>query len=221
MQMFPLAKAFFERGFNAVLWDLRHHGNSTGAETYGKHEIGDVIRVVETIGADPSVDPDRVALLGFSLGAAMSLGAASADAECRISGVVADSAYGSLRDTGFWYVRLFGNIPRPIAWPAAFVMLSFGSWISDLELDRLNPRDWATSVRAPVLVIHGEKDRQVKPGSGQEIYMRLPEPTKEIWLVPDAGHTKAFFKNPAEYVDRVSTFLARANRPTCLATATD
>jgi pimeloyl-ACP methyl ester carboxylesterase len=214
MQMFPLAKAFFDRGFNTVLWDLRHHGNSPGNETYGKREVPDVLRVVDHVRLQPGVDRERVDLLGFSLGAAMSIGAASTDHACAIHAIVADSPYANLRDTGFWYVRLFGRVPRFVAWPVGFITLNFGAWMSDLDVSLLNPSDWATSVRAPALVIQGEKDRRVNPDSSGRIFANLG-PNKELWIVPDAGHTEAFYKDPGAYVDRVTLFFASADRTVC------
>jgi pimeloyl-ACP methyl ester carboxylesterase len=215
MQMFPLAKAFFDRGFNAVLWDLRHHGNSRGDETYGKQEVPDVLRVVDHIRNEPAVDPKRIDLLGFSLGAGMSIGAASADPGCAIHAIVADSPYANLRDTGFWYVRLFGRVPESIAWPVAFITLNFGAWMSDLDTRRLNPSDWAASVRVPVLLIQGEKDRRVNPDSSSRIFAKLGS-KKDLWVVPGAGHTEAFYKNPQTYVDRVTTFFADSVRAGCV-----
>jgi pimeloyl-ACP methyl ester carboxylesterase len=217
MQMFPLAKAMFERGRNVVLWDQRHHGNSGGAATYGKNEVGDVLRVIDDIRKDSSVDPKRISLVGFSLGAAMSIGAAAADTGCRIHAIVADSAYANLREPGFWYVRLFGWVPGFITWPTATIMTGFGSWVSRLDLDRLNPADWAAAVRVPALLVHGEKDRRVPPDSSRQIYDRLPF-KKEIWLVPGAGHTKAFSTNPAAYIERVSLFLEDAGPAECSTT---
>jgi pimeloyl-ACP methyl ester carboxylesterase len=207
MQMFPVAKAFFDRGFNTVLWDLRHHGNSGGEATYGKAEIQDVLRVAEKVRADKSVDPQQISLLGFSLGAAMAIGAASADSSRTIRAVAADSPYANLRDTGFWYVRLWGRVPSAVAWPVASIALRFGSWVSDVDAKDLNPSDWATSVRATVLLIQGEKDRRVNPDASAKIFADLSS-KKELWVVPGAGHTEAFYKNPQEYVDRVAEFFS-------------
>jgi pimeloyl-ACP methyl ester carboxylesterase len=208
MQMFPVAKAFFDRGFNAVLWDLRHHGNSGGAATYGKAEIQDVLRVIEQVRGDKSVDPQQVSLIGFSLGAAMSIGAASADSARTIHAIAADSPYANLRDTGFWYVRLWGRVPSAVAWPVASIALTFGSWVSDVDAGELNPSDWATSVRAPVLLIQGEKDRQVNPDSSAKIFANLGS-NKELWVVAGAGHTEAFYRDPQEYIDRVAEFFSK------------
>ena len=214
MQMFPIAKSFFERGYNVVLWDLRHHGNSDGEATYGRDEIPDVGRVIKRVASDPAVDAARIDLLGFSLGAAISIGAASVDQTCTIHAVAADSAYANLSDTGFWYVRLFGHIPRFIAWPTAFVALTFGAWISDLDRSRLNPSEWAVSVSAPTLLIEGEEDRQISPNSSGEIYEKMRS-EKELWHVANAGHTEAFYKNPAGYIDRIAAFFSKPQHRTC------
>jgi pimeloyl-ACP methyl ester carboxylesterase len=221
MQMFPLAKMFFEKGHNVVLWDQRHHGNSDGAETYGKYEVPDVLRVIDHIRTDSSVDASRISLVGFSLGAAMAIGAAGADTECRINAVISDSPYANLRETGHWYIRLFGRLPAFLAWPAAIVTTGFGSWISGLDMSSLNPRDWATSVQAPVLLIHGEKDRRIPPDSSREIYARLPSFRKELWLVPGAGHTQAFSKNASAYLERVTQFIDAAGPVHCVPMTTD
>jgi pimeloyl-ACP methyl ester carboxylesterase len=214
MQMFPIAKAFFDRGFNVVLWDLRHHGNSQGDETYGKKEISDVLRVVDRVRTEPHVDPQRIDLLGFSLGAAMSIGAASADRRCSIHAIIADSPYANLRDTGFWYVRLFGRVPRFVAWPVAFITLNFGAWMSDLDTEQLNPSDWAASVRVPALLIRGENDRRVNPDSSAKIFANLG-PDKELWVVRGAGHTDAFYKDRTAYMDHAQAFLAGPGRRPC------
>ncbi len=219
MQMFSVAKAFFERGFNAVLLDSRRHGNSGGAVSYGTREIPDVLRVVDYVRRDPAVDPDRVYLLGFSFGAAIAIGAASVDHACAIRAVVADSPYASLRDTGFWYMRLFGRIPGFIVWPAGLVAVDLSAWIANLDIRHLNPADWAGSIGVPVLLIHGEKDRWINPDSSAQIFANLRS-KKELWRVPGSGHTEAFRKNPAGYVDRVSTFFSTADEA-CIPEATD
>lgn len=220
MQMFPLARRLFREGYNAVLWDLRGHGNSGGRPAYGKYEAQDVVRVVDQVRGDPSVDPDRIALVGFSLGAAMAIGAAAADGECRISGVVADSPYADFQRTAFRYMRLFGWIPSFMVWPAAKVAFLTGGWASGADLDRLNPRDWAASVRAPTLLIHGTKDWRITPDNSREILARIPV-RKELWMVEGAGHTGAFAKDEEGYTRRVVDFLSSVSRAECVAAMSD
>src|SRR5262245_66006784 len=121
MQMFPLGESLFKRGFNVVLWDLPYHGNSGGSATYGQHEVRDLLRVVKMVSGNAAVDPRRVSLIGFSLGAAVTIGAAASNEQCLISAVVADSPYASLRETAHWYVRLLGQIPEAVVWAVAAI----------------------------------------------------------------------------------------------------
>jgi pimeloyl-ACP methyl ester carboxylesterase len=107
-----------------------------------------------------------------------------------------------------------------VVWPTAAITVGFGSWLSQVDVDRLNPRDWAHNVRVPALIIQGAFDRQVKPDGGREIFNRLPT-MKEFWLVPNAGHTDAFQKNPDVYSARVAEFFMRHSRTECPAVVTE
>jgi fermentation-respiration switch protein FrsA (DUF1100 family) len=84
----------------------------------------------------------------------------------------------------------------------------------------MNPSDWAVSVRAPTLLIEGEEDRQISPNSSDEIYEKLRS-EKELWHVPNTGHTEAFYNNPAGYIDRIAAFFSEPHRRTCSSKVTD
>lgn len=206
MQVFPLAKAVFARGYNVLLWDLPHHGNSGGSTTYGPDEIASLLRVVDWARAHPDVDRDAVSAIGFSLGAGMSIGAAASDRECRIRSVVADSPYSSVAETGEWYARVFGVIPKPIAWPTAAVSLRVGSLLAGIDVQSLSPRDWAARVQAPVFIVQPGNEWSVKPESASEIFERLGS-RKELWVVPGVRHVHAFQGYPQEYTERVTRFI--------------
>ena len=214
MEWFPVAERIFRAGYNVVLWDLRGHGNSGGRLSYGKHEIPDILGVIDLVRQEPNVDSERIALIGFSMGAAFSIGASAFDEGCWISGVIADSPYASLRETAIWYMRVFGWLPSFVVWPVATVTIELAQWISHTNIDRLSPRDWAPSVRSPVLLIHGEKDRRIDSRSSQQIYERIPT-RKELWPVPDSGHTGAFEKDPTGYMEKILSFLSTLKRSEC------
>src|SRR5262249_42250547 len=85
MELAPLAQAMFNEGYNAVLWDSQSRQIS-----YGPKEIEQVRRIVGSIRTDPHVVMNEVFIVGFSLGAAIAIGAASADTDQYIRGIVAD-----------------------------------------------------------------------------------------------------------------------------------
>jgi len=205
LEMVPLADVLFKAGYNAVLWD----GNSRQI-SYGPKEIDQISRIVSTIRNDPHVDADRIYVIGFSLGGAMAIGAAAVDTNRYIRGIVADSPYANLKDVASHYLRGFGKLPTPVVYPLRTVTLAAAGAIHGIEFDSRNPADWAERVTCPVLLIHGTSDRSVPANQSSLILERLRSP-KELWLLNNIGHTKAFRSNPDEYVRRVHQFLSSKN----------
>ena len=56
-----------------------------------------------------------------------------------------------------------------------------------LVTDRFDSLSRIAKVRAPILVLHGERDRVVPVRFGRALFDAAPEP-KEGWFTPDAGH---------------------------------
>jgi len=201
MELAPLAQAMFHEGYNAVLWDSRSRQIS-----YGPKEIEQVRRIVGFICKDPHVVMNEVFIIGFSLGAAIAIGAASADTDYEIRGIVADSPYANLKDIASRYVTAFGTIPTAVVWPARTVTLTIAKAMHGIEFKNRNPADWAERVTCPVFLIHGKSDETIPYKQSEQILERL-DTYKELWLVERTGHTKAFSSSPAEYVRRVVDFL--------------
>src|SRR5436305_2013193 len=88
----PLALSFQQAGYNVLCFDFRAHGLSAGRFTsVGQHETRDVLGAVDYLRSrSAEVDPTRIAVIGFSMGAVATIKAA---ARCPdIAAVVADSA---------------------------------------------------------------------------------------------------------------------------------
>jgi pimeloyl-ACP methyl ester carboxylesterase len=203
VELLPLARSLFAQGYNAVLWD-----SSSRQVSYGPREIDQIQRIVASVRTNLHVDPNRIYLIGFSLGGAMAIGAAAADTERHIRGIVADSAYADLEAVASRYVKAFGAIPSPVAWPAKTVTFATARALHGIDFQTRNPEDWAQSVECRVLLIHGKADRRIPPEHSEKIFERL-HAEKELWLVDDAGHTQAFGVNPDAYTERVAGFLNR------------
>ena len=92
-----------EHGWNALLFDLRHHGESGGdATTFGVKEKEDVRAAIAEARRR---SPEPVVLWGVSLGGASVVMAAAEDPS--VAGVVCDSSYRDLPDTVRHHVALF------------------------------------------------------------------------------------------------------------------
>jgi hypothetical protein len=96
------------RGWNALLYDSRHHGRSGGdRSSFGWFERHDVRAAVAEAGRR---SPGPVVVWGISMGAAGTILAAAEDPA--IAGVVADSSYRNLEDTVRHHLGAVGRM-RP------------------------------------------------------------------------------------------------------------
>ncbi len=183
---------FRPRGFDVIVYDSRGHGDSGGDTcSYGVFEKADLRRVLD------SVRPGPIVLLGTSLGAAVALIEAGEDR--RVSAVVAAETFSDLRTVaterapfGFtrWSIRRAFQIAEERG---------------HFSIDAASPLAAAPSIACPVLLIHGEADRDTPPGHSRRVFDAL-RAEKRLIMVPGAGHngslTPAVWTEIEQWVDR-------------------
>ena len=199
-----VAERFAARGFDVVAYDSRAHGASGGnACTYGFYEKHDLMRVVDAIDGGP------VVLLGVSMGAAVAMQAAAIDP--RIAAVV-----------GAEIVSDLGTVARERA-PFFYTHRDIARALTEAEREGqfsvadVSPQRAAALVRVPVLLVHGERDRETTPDHSRRVYAALPG-SKRLIVVPDAAHNGSL--TPATWIE-IERWLDAAVRPADIgATAT-
>lgn len=164
----------WDAGFNVLAVDYRGYGKSTGQP----HEAGlylDAESSLAFLEARDDLDPARIVIWGFSLGAAVAadLGVASPRAA-----LVLEAPFTSQDDL----IRLASPYDIP------------GAWITDAEL---NTRQKVGGVTCPVLVAHGTADLAVPFWMGEEVFTAAPEP-KRFVAVPDGRHSNLLKKAKQE-----------------------
>jgi hypothetical protein len=192
-----------EHGYAVLLPDARRHGESGGElATYGVKEADDVHRWVSWIYQhDP---PQCVYGFGESYGAALML--QSLAVEDRLCAVAVESTFSTAHEMSFervsgplhlksWFGRTLG---RPAIWSATvYARLRYG-----VDLLQPSPLEAVRGSRVPVLLIHGEADRNIAPRHSQMIANAAPDHV-ELWLVPHAGHTMAWAAAHQEFESRL------------------
>jgi dipeptidyl aminopeptidase/acylaminoacyl peptidase len=170
-------------GFLVIAYDQRASGESEGtAVTGGPLETADLRSVIDQAVTLPEVDPERLGVYGFSMGATVAIIAAAGDE--RIDAVVADSPYASLREISAKVLRDRG-LPE---WPFVDLMnLSF-QWSFGVDMASCD----ATAVAAriaprPLLILAGEKDQVVPHDHPQRIFSAAREP-RRLAISPGGGH---------------------------------
>ncbi|MBN2371234.1 MAG: alpha/beta fold hydrolase [Vicinamibacteria bacterium] len=172
-----IARRFVPRGYDVLIYDGRAHGASTGQHcTYGYHEKRDLSLALDRLGSERG---STVVLIGHSLGAAVALQAAAV--EPRVSHVIAVSSFSDLdsivRDRAPWFVTS----------QDVTAAMALASRRGDFIPAEASPRRSATMIRVPVLLVHGECDRETTADHSRRIFDSLSSP-KELVIVPGADH---------------------------------
>jgi pimeloyl-ACP methyl ester carboxylesterase len=182
-----------EHGYGVLLFDFRGHGASERAQvTLGDHERCDLRSALDFVDAQPGVD--RIGAIGFSMGAATLTHVAAEDE--RLEAVILEASYPDLYSALMNRSRLFGPISQ---WPTLWMF-------HDVDLDAVRPVDDICRISPrPVLLIYGDQDHVLPPGSAQTMFEAACDPV-ELWIIHGAHHGDYFGFAPKSYLDRVVSF---------------
>jgi fermentation-respiration switch protein FrsA (DUF1100 family) len=198
-----IAIALWRKGFNVILYSYRGMSGSDRAPvTFGIKEVLELQAVIAF--ARKRIPNARIGLLGYSMGAVVSLlGAAG---EPGVEALVLDSPFSDLRTELIENVRHKAHVPgAPFVWLAAIMLRArSGIRLADCSplavLSSLEPR--------PLFFIHGGADEMTSVNHSRRLYDAYRGP-REIWIVQGAPHTGAYFADRPLYVERVAGFFAR------------
>ena len=158
----PFARLLARAGIDVLLWDYRGYGRSSGRTTE-RGTYTDARAVREAAVARDGVDPERLLLLGESLGGAVALKLAT---EHPPAGLVLQSAFTSVRDVAAVHYPFIPRALVPDAYPSKRIV---------------------AGLRAPLLVLHGARDEIVPVAHGRALYGAAPEP-KRSEVFERTGH---------------------------------
>lgn len=197
-------------GWNALPFDLRHHGESGGmVSSFGHFEKQDV-RAAIAFARAKCTGP--VVLWGVSLGGATVTLAAADDPT--VAGLVCDSSYRSLRDTVGHHLRLF----RSFAWwlrivPSWPVTDEIVFWIGrrgGFDPDAVDVRGAAAHLAGrPCLFVCNSGDRRMPSEIAFELQASAGERAK-VLVVPGTSHGGAYRDGTAAYETAVTEVLNAA-----------
>ncbi len=181
--MVPVSEPLIDAGIHTLLLDARCHGRSDDAEFTSMPSFAeDLAAGVRWLRDQPGVDPDRVLVVGHSVGAGACLLAARDDP--RIAAVISLS---SMADPREMMTRMLsvGRVPRPLI-PVSLRIVEhvIGTRFADFA-----PLVTLGALQIPVLLVHGDQD----PVVPVEDVHRLARVARnvEVLVIPGAGHTEA------------------------------
>lgn len=180
--------------YDVVTFDFRGHGESGGFFGWTAHEQQDLEQVMTCLKGQGY---DHAGVLGFSLGAAVALIAASQNRN--IHSVIAVSAPVDFWqiDYHFWEPEMLEDLKLNIGHKG------FGKGVrpGNPLAPKIKPLDIVAGISpTPVFFIHGEKDWLIKPRHSEQLFARCGEP-KHLAIIPDAGHAeKIYDTHPEEFL---------------------
>lgn len=195
-------------GYGVLLYDARGHGESNGrGMDFGWYGESDAAGAVDFLVGQADVSPDRVGLVGLSMGGEEAIGAAGADD--RVAAVVAEGAT-ARTDDDKGYLAAYGVRGRL---QQGVDRVTYG--LVDLLSAAPEPDALGRSVAAArsrpdptefLFVTGGDM-----PDEGLAAD-RLAGSAGDVstWTVPGAGHTEGLSTSPEEWERRVVGFLDRA-----------
>ncbi len=199
----PVAQALSRRGFSVLMFDLRGHGESGGDRfSLGQYEERDV-RGAIAYARGRGFAAGAIGVLGFSMGGAATILAASRAPE--VGAVVADSAFASARD------MVDREFPGESGLPALFIppTVLAARVLQGVDIDSMSPERAMTEIHAPVFVIHGQADDLVPVSHAVRNFAASRNPASELWAIPGATHNTSYQTAGDEYLSRVAAFFER------------
>lgn len=194
-------------GFNALVMDLREHGDSTiedGRTALGTEEYRDVLGVWDWLQATKGIPAERIGLFGYSLGAGTVMIATGE--EPRVAAVWEDSGWGDNRE--LIDDELANNgLPTFLGYGARLV----GQIISGDDILSLSPLGAMSKLNGrPIFIVHGDADERVDVHYAFDLAEAASANGNPVepWIVPGAAHIEPMFVLTAEYEQHLITFFS-------------
>jgi uncharacterized protein len=177
------ADTLAQLGYNCILYDARAHGESGGSNcTYGFYEKHDVSAYIDKATKEYAhVGP--IAIYGNSFGAAVALQAMAGDKRIRCG--IVECSFATLREVAYDYWKRLSHLPIHFIPDAA---LKNSEKIANFPVDSVKPEESAKQIDCPVLIAHGDQDKNISWEYGMRVFRNIKSPAKEWYLVHGAGH---------------------------------
>lgn len=193
------ARFLLRAGYTVLTPDARGHGASGGKYiTYGLLESRDVQAWAGWLVANRQVE--RLYGLGMSMGASVLL--QSLAVEPRFRAVVAESPFATFQEIAYDRMWQATGAPRGLFWPIVTTGFAYARVWHGFNLYNASPLAAVRATSVPVLLIHGDQDRNIEIRHSRLLHAANPRAAR-LWEVPGATHVNAFGAAPTRYIAEV------------------
>jgi dipeptidyl aminopeptidase/acylaminoacyl peptidase len=191
------------QGFSVLMIDLRGHGKSSDSRfTFGITERKDIIGAVNWL-KQKEFKPQKIGVLGVSMGSASVIGAAADDLD--IAAIVIDSGYAEV------YPIIQKHWQSASGLPEIFLSstMMFGHLFTGYDLTLSKPvQEISRIAPRPVLIIHSKIDPYTPVENAYKLKAAYPQ--AEYWETNAKRHPESYNTDPKLYVEKVTDFFNRS-----------
>ncbi|MCA1054724.1 alpha/beta hydrolase [Rossellomorea aquimaris] len=199
---------FIKKGFNAVIYDHRRHGDSGGETTsYGYYEKFDLKAVVDELIRRVG-DDVFLGIHGESMGAATTL-LYGGGVEDRADFYIADCPYSDFGEQLAYRMSVELNLPAKLLLPLVNRTLK---WREGYSLKELSPISVIQNIQKPVLFIHSMEDDYILPKMTEELFHKK-QGAKMLHLDFRGTHAQSYNEDPEKYDRVIQQFLDEVVTP--------
>ncbi len=199
-RMMPYIRALHPMGYSLLAFDARNHGSSSPEKhptvwTFSQDTNAAVTYLLE----QGLAEPDRVGVIGLSVGGGAAINASARDH--RIKSVVTVGAISHpVRVMQAAFEKQ--HVPTVVGnFLLGYMRLRFG-----LDFDAIAPVNNIRRSQASILLIHGDQDETIALAQAEALYQAGDKERVRLWVVPGKGHSDCH-AHP-QFWEKVGEFLA-------------
>ncbi len=186
--------------YNLLAFDARHHGSSDPDDHSSMYKFGQDIHAAVKFACSRNINPERVGVVGLSIGGAGTFYAAAQDS-C-IKAVVTVGAPAHPVDVMKREFKRY-HIPSPLTW----LILKQIEYKIGISYEEFAPVNNIAKATAAFLIIHGDTDEVVLPSQGAKLKNAARPDQCDCWNIPGRGHSNCHHE--PGFWDKVNLFLQK------------
>ncbi|MCT4643480.1 MAG: alpha/beta fold hydrolase [Carboxylicivirga sp.] len=200
----PLARQLADSSYNAVIFDLRGHGESEGQFcTYGYLEKSDVANLVEIIKNKTDLS-NNIGIWGQSLGGAIALQSMATIPSIKYG--IIESTFSDFDSIVHDYFRYHLGYDIPFL---TDYCIDRTRTVTQFEPRDVKPYKYAEKITQPIIIAHGRLDKRISIDYGLKNYQHIQSKNKAFIEIPDANHLNLWKVGGKPYFRTVFEFLNR------------
>ena len=200
------AQILNQHGYSVLLGSFRAHDDSQAKlVTFGYDEQKDLAAWHAYLLSRDDVDPERIGLMGESMGGGTSILYAAGNQEIKALATVSAFALSAeMLETFIQYEN--PGLPQWLIQLLSRLILFWGEREGGFSASELDTEAVIADISPrPVLIMHGESDDKIGADCGQQLYDAAAEP-KALWLCPECKHVDFEDHRPEEYREQLLAF---------------